>query len=669
MEKEDKVLSFSFYEETSYEDAGPYLHGNKMIVCDGCGGAGGFYHVVDPDKIDSFDKIKKLVLEDEHDDSSDWFLEEYFKPIYEEPKVNRTSAFWASRIALARFAFFVRDVKDLQDEAFAYVSDGLKHVAKELDLKAPLIGSKTLLPTTLVAISVLNSDKKHFDAEVCWAGDSRAYVMSKDGLKQLTIDDEDDSGAITNLFTAKEDFETKMHLRNYSLAQPCALFTCSDGLFDNLSDLDFEYLLLELMDEANSIDEYKEKVREFYHAHKSDDCTMAFMAFGFDSYQNMKDYYQERREYVRNLHHQYVTYRNNLELKEKPERYEDYLQKIISRTKDKQKDILNTIFAEYHKNGQCNLISEELKKEIAKEYATNLDKQKEEYEKTKAEAITLIKDEIAIRIVDTPIDHYFDNNLLNDEQKAIIEPVLEKQHDLIEASMRTNLFNHDKEKYVRLCENLINTVNRVFDAFDSIGIAERKVLAEGRSGLEEKLKEGKWEKEEIEPLLDIVANLNNDKEFKENFLEFANYESRLNRARIDADYIEKQSQALLKALEPLYEKPDELLDIGLYFHFDFLARYALEKVRKMKLSKEGGSALTLEIIMEYLENKGPEKIVECRLKAGHEETCIDKFYNVTLLKTLITYYEVMNKGSEEFDNFYEEYLKFNKDVYSLLKKK
>lgn len=40
--------------------------------------------------------------------------------------------------------------------------------------------------------------------DVVWAGDSRAYAfIPKFGLKQLTTDDEDSSGAIDNLFCIK----------------------------------------------------------------------------------------------------------------------------------------------------------------------------------------------------------------------------------------------------------------------------------------------------------------------------------------------------------------------------------------------------------------------------------------------------------------------------------
>lgn len=669
MEEEKKVLSFSFYEETSYEDAGPYCQDNKMIVCDGCGGAGGFYHHVDPEKIDSFDKIKKLVLQEETDNSSDWFLEEYFKPIYENPTINRTSAFWASRIALARYVFYMNDEKSLPTEAADFVTKGLRHVAKELDFQIPLIGSKTLLPTTLVAIYVRFPDSKHVDAEVWWAGDSRAYAIIGDGLKQLTYDHEDETGAITNFFTARDDFEANIQPINHEFAYPCALFTCSDGLFDNLSPLDFEYVLLEIMQEANSIEEYKEKLAAFYHAHKGDDCTMAFMAFGFDDYQAMKEYYSPRATYIRELHHQYIDYHDYLALKKNPDAYQDYYQKIVNRTKDKQRDILLSILNEYKNKGESKFINEELIKEIEEDYASTLAKNAELFEQKKEKALLLAEEEIIASFKEAPLSLFFKMDELKDYQREILEPLIAKQSDVVDCAMRIKVFEQDKNGYRRYCERLMSSINRIIDALDSAGIIERHEVAQKKKEFAEKINNGDWEKEEIEELLNIASNLDNDPSLKEVFLNFSNYVSRANRADIDEAFIEKTLPELEEGLDQLFTNLD---DVYLVLDEPGFKNPEVEKALKELIDlkpQEEKINITPDLLMRYFEIKGPQKIVDLRLKIGKEETVIDYYYNQTLLRTLISYYQAMNNSSDDFDKFYEEYLKFNEDVTSLLNKK
>ena len=664
----EKPLSFKFYEETSYEDAGPYLSENILITCDGCGGAGGFLHRVDPHKIDSFQKIKKLILPDEVDESSDEFLKEYFSPIYENPEKDRTSAFWASRIALARYIYFLNDEDFEYDRAGEYVSKGLNAVKEELELKVPAsVGSKTLLPTTLVSIALLNADKKRFDAEVSWAGDSRAYLLTENGLRQLTIDDEDETGAITNFFTAKDDYHTVMHHKLYkNLEKRCALFVCSDGLFDNYSDLDFEYLLLALMNEANSIEEYRDKLAEFYNKRKSDDCTMAFTALGFEDYEDMKNHFSSRNEYISELHAQYLKYRDYLMLKQKPELFDDYYNKIVSRTNDKKRDILEAIASEYKEKGASSFINDELVVKIKEKSDALLKEAQIAYEEKKKENLLAIKNLLAEAPAMVGVEKLFREEVFEDESKPLYQELKALQDKLMEAQWEIDFFEKEKGQFATVCDTILSVINRLFDALDNAGVCAKEDLCKKYYDFKEELLQGRCSRESLKQLIDLTADLNHNPDFKEQYFKFEKYELRANKAMMCQDFIDKNKPEFARILDQLFENIDDVYANMDECPYSGLIFTLLDEIREMEAKTHTSLAIDTKMILEYLMEEGAEAIVNQRLKLGLNPTCIDRFYNPSLLKNLIALYEANNGGSEEFHDFFEKYQKFNEEIMSLV---
>ena len=56
-----------------------------------------------------------------------------------------------------------------------------------------------MFSTTMASIVINSESKNAVDVDVYWAGDSRCYCLSADGLQQLSDDHENDAG-MTNLF-------------------------------------------------------------------------------------------------------------------------------------------------------------------------------------------------------------------------------------------------------------------------------------------------------------------------------------------------------------------------------------------------------------------------------------------------------------------------------------
>ena len=274
----NEKTSFKMYEKFStHEDADPYIDENLLVVCDGTGGAGAFKHHIPSKYLDSLEKIKKLVLPEDTNGCLDKHLEVLFKPILEstEEIQNRTTAFFASRIVLPRFIYAMKLFPHEEKEKIVeFTADGLRRFAKKFDLRKDIPDNpgNALLPTTLVAININKETETEVDFDVYCAGDSRAYVISKNGLQQLSKDDEEDE-SITNYFAVKEN-PIILNSRHYCLQKPCLLFVCSDGIFDAAAVKDYlrlEYALLGYMAESHSFNEWRDKLqKELYARVKSD---------------------------------------------------------------------------------------------------------------------------------------------------------------------------------------------------------------------------------------------------------------------------------------------------------------------------------------------------------------------------------------------------------------
>jgi serine/threonine protein phosphatase PrpC len=231
--------------------------------------------------------------------------------VYETPDGPRSGAYLASRIA--------RDVveqhllasltpdRPLHGALIAgEIQEALESALKAavIDLKAPAsrLRSRLLraLPTTM-AVGALQRTEQAGDRWAChvlWAGDSRVYALTPDGMHQLSIDDLRDPGdAMANL---KQDSvisnaisaDTEFHInhRRVILTAPFLLICATDGCFGYLrSPMHFEAAILRTLASSATEEDWSAALQAEIAAVTGDDAAMATIGVGaeFNTFQEL----------------------------------------------------------------------------------------------------------------------------------------------------------------------------------------------------------------------------------------------------------------------------------------------------------------------------------------------------------------------------------------------
>jgi serine/threonine protein phosphatase PrpC len=224
--------------------------------------------------------------------------------VYETEDGPRSGAYLASRIA--------RDVveehllgalvpdRPLVGEATALelhdaVEAALQARLAELHAPTSRLRSRLLraLPTTMALGALQRAERDGGDwvCHVLWAGDSRVYVCTADGLQQLSIDDLRDAGdamanlqrdsVISNAISA--DTEFRINHRQVPLTAPFFLLCATDGCFGYLrSPMHFEEIVLRTLMGAATEDDWSAALQSEISAVTGDDAAMAVIGVGTD---------------------------------------------------------------------------------------------------------------------------------------------------------------------------------------------------------------------------------------------------------------------------------------------------------------------------------------------------------------------------------------------------
>lgn len=378
-----------FYSVLKNEDAEPYVGDNIIIVADGLGGAGSTVHDITFKKYGVIKKnllesaFSDIVIENEESEKIKNQLNEWIKPICE--KGSHTSALWASRIAIARCAYALEcnpdfidcDLSDekVRGKLVGYISKGLKETVKTFNLQKGKFDNQVLLPTTLAFMKYSTDEtNKTTTVEVLWAGDSRCYVLTVDGLKQLTIDDEDNSGAVTNLFLADDKIKSRLNYRKYTIQNPCVLIGVSDGIFDPFDPHDgfgVEKTILEQIKKSQSYPALMKNLHEFYGKVHADDSTMAFVPIGFVDFKDLKNQLIGRTEKVLKLWNTFVDFSSIMEVKSRSE--EEIVSYVKTRTSDKFDSIMSLLFENYLSNTQNWIYTKPIREVIGENLGDGID--------------------------------------------------------------------------------------------------------------------------------------------------------------------------------------------------------------------------------------------------------------------------------------------------------
>jgi serine/threonine protein phosphatase PrpC len=224
--------------------------------------------------------------------------------VYDTEDGQRSGAYLASRVArdVVEAHLLERLVPDqplpgagTATEVHDVIESALQSALAQLNAPATRLRSRLLraLPTTM-ALAVLQRSEpggSDWTCQVLSAGDSRVYVFTPDGMRQLSVDDLRDPGdamanlehdsVISNALSA--DTEFTVNQRRVRLQTPFFVVCATDGCFGYLrSPMHFEALVLRALAAATDEEDWSTTLQHEIAAVTGDDASMATIAIGAD---------------------------------------------------------------------------------------------------------------------------------------------------------------------------------------------------------------------------------------------------------------------------------------------------------------------------------------------------------------------------------------------------
>lgn len=171
------------------------------------------------------------------------------------------------------------------------------------------------LPTTMSGIMLEQDRLGKIRCVYFWAGDSRGYLFTVKGLRQMTKDDsqaktDDDDfaadGVLSNYVNQQKDFI--VHTRETFVDSPMIALTVTDGCYAYYqTPMDFEGVLLETLMEANSLSDWEQLLRERIGQVASDDYTLQMAIVGYETFQALKNAYRPRMSDYHQLYREPIS--------------------------------------------------------------------------------------------------------------------------------------------------------------------------------------------------------------------------------------------------------------------------------------------------------------------------------------------------------------------------
>jgi hypothetical protein len=226
-----------------------------------------------------------------------------------------SGAYVAARLAKQIVEAFFTPMP-VQDKGFTKVLQdnlltGFRERINQLDQNPSKLRSKLIkrLPTTLAGLYYAYQDDQSLTLTSFWAGDSRCYILTAQGLKQLSHDDlNGNPDAFENLWMdatisncIHADGGYKINQSVVEVKEPVILITATDGCFGFVkSPAHFEYLLLKtLINSQYDVEAWREHLEEEMVTIAGDDVSMSVLALGLKTLEDWKVYFYERFKQVK----------------------------------------------------------------------------------------------------------------------------------------------------------------------------------------------------------------------------------------------------------------------------------------------------------------------------------------------------------------------------------
>lgn len=222
---------------------------------------------------------------------------------------NETEAFVASRLCAGAFYDAFQSAGPT-GEAFCEKAAGYCDLV--LSTYRPAGGAQVLgtmvktLPTTAAAALAARADRGYAVCPI-WAGDSRVYLLTPEGLAQLTEDDATISDPMANLYedgvlrnVLSAGKAPQLHRREVNVSGPFLVFSATDGCFGYFSTpMEFEGALLESLERAAGAAQWESELEGQIAPVAGDDFTLTLAAYGFGSFAALKRALAPRLELLR----------------------------------------------------------------------------------------------------------------------------------------------------------------------------------------------------------------------------------------------------------------------------------------------------------------------------------------------------------------------------------
>lgn len=228
---------------------------------------------------------------------------------------NRTGAYLASRMVIFSLQKWFNEIcdsghlfdekdsihlKELIQKGLCLFKNNDKPVSK---IQGSLVRQ---FPTTLAA-AITKYDGQKIIGNVLWAGDSRVYCLTSQGLFQLSVDDIYGEDALSNLTkdgalknVISSDGNYKIHSEMYDIPSPGIVISSTDGCFGYIpTPMHFEFMLLTCLNNAKNVVEWKENILKVLQKVAGDDATMCLATFGYGSFSELKSSLQGRLDEVK----------------------------------------------------------------------------------------------------------------------------------------------------------------------------------------------------------------------------------------------------------------------------------------------------------------------------------------------------------------------------------
>ncbi|MCB8778963.1 protein phosphatase 2C domain-containing protein [Planktothrix agardhii 1032] len=201
-------------------------------------------------------------------------------------------------------------VREMQDKVYTTLKEAADKNIRPSRLGGSLAGQRLCTTMALASIPKLGELPTKYEVSLAWIGDSRLYFLSPEkGLQQLTQDDLEvkkdafemirEDPPMSQYLSADMKKNWQIHFKLQELDQPGCILACTDGCFQYLpAPWEFEKLLLNTLSQSEDEKQWKDLLFQRYQDIKQDDVSLILCPMGYNSFDDLKHSYEERRGYL-----------------------------------------------------------------------------------------------------------------------------------------------------------------------------------------------------------------------------------------------------------------------------------------------------------------------------------------------------------------------------------